>query len=398
LFAFEPVTSTKQISLPNTALNATAEMQPSADISQDPGPLAEQPIAVTDSSQYNLPKVSRHAFALLAFEPVTSPNQNSFATIALKAIAEMQPSADSNNLHNASSFNDKPSSTFQLVVASVNWKSKAISNLGYNQHESSCVFHLVAHAKYHNKSNAFAFRLIVGFIQKFQRQMQQDLVNLSLSNAFSIAKLDSIRIKANANLQITTQEAVPHFNVGRFYELIVDSKDPNHSRLIVDLFSNPYWEGVEYIRNVSRNKLRRSIVEYIFIVEFSQQHQSTFQQDLANAWTFITTISIANLETSKNFQRRVMPNRIHQLIVKLTPNTDSVGVLAQENILNARRVSLFQRFVSFTIYKPIGAAPQGHFFVGGGGGVWAKKFVTLRGLRISEKKEILRKPTLDIVS
>jgi hypothetical protein len=39
-----------------------------------------------------------------------------------------------------------------------------------------------------------------------------------------------------------------------------------------------------------------------------------------------------------------------------------------------------------------------HFFVGGGGVVWAKKFVTLRGLRISEKKEILRKPTVDIVS
>jgi hypothetical protein len=45
-------------------------------------------------------------------------------------------------------------------------------------------------------------------------------------------------------------------------------------------------------------------------------------------------------------------------------------------------------------YKPIGAAPQGHFFVVGGGGVWAKKVVTLRGLRISEKKEILRKPTV----
>jgi hypothetical protein len=27
--------------------------------------------------------------------------------------------------------------------------------------------------------------------------------------------------------------------------------------------------------------------------------------------------------------------------------------------------------------KPIGAAPQGHFFVGGGGGVWAKKVVTV---------------------
>jgi hypothetical protein len=41
------------------------------------------------------PKVSRHAFALLAFEPVTSTNQNSSAMIALKAIAEMQVSADS---------------------------------------------------------------------------------------------------------------------------------------------------------------------------------------------------------------------------------------------------------------------------------------------------------------
>ena len=38
---------------------------------------------------------SRHAFALLAFDPVTSTNQNSFATIALKAIVEMQASADS---------------------------------------------------------------------------------------------------------------------------------------------------------------------------------------------------------------------------------------------------------------------------------------------------------------
>jgi len=220
--------------------------------------------------------VSRHAFTLFAFEPVTSTNLISSGKTSLKASAEMQPSADSNKIHKASSFDDKPSSTFQLVVASVDWKSKAISNLGYDQHESSCasllaacakclnshesscafrlavraqclklnktscVFHLVACAKYHNKSNAFAFRLIVGFIQKFQSQMQQDLVDLSLSNAFSVAKLDSIRIKENADLQITRQVAVPHFNVGRLYELIVDSKDPNHSRLIVDLFSNPY--------------------------------------------------------------------------------------------------------------------------------------------------------------
>jgi hypothetical protein len=40
LFAFEPVTSTKQISLPKSALNATAEMQLSADISQNLGTLS----------------------------------------------------------------------------------------------------------------------------------------------------------------------------------------------------------------------------------------------------------------------------------------------------------------------------------------------------------------------
>ena len=146
----------------------------------------------------------------------------------------MQPSADSNKIHNASSFNDKPSSTFQLVVASVDWKS----NLGYNQrestcasllvacakclnsnesscasrlaaraqclksHKASCVFHLVARAKCHNKSNVFAFGLIVNFIQKFQSRMQQDLVDLSLSNVFSIAKLDSMSIKAKSNSAI----------------------------------------------------------------------------------------------------------------------------------------------------------------------------------------------------
>ena len=98
---------------------------------------------------------------------------------------------------------------------------------------------------------------------------------------------------------------------------------------------------------MSSNKIRRLIVEHIFstnksdisafqlIVKFNQQHQNTLQQGLADAWLFITTISIANLETSNNFQQRVMPSRIHQLIVKLTPNTDSEGVLAQENILNA---------------------------------------------------------------
>ena len=47
---FESVTSTNS---EKAALKASAEMQPSADIFQYPGPLAEQPIAATNSSQYN---------------------------------------------------------------------------------------------------------------------------------------------------------------------------------------------------------------------------------------------------------------------------------------------------------------------------------------------------------
>jgi hypothetical protein len=85
-------------------------------------------------------------------------------------------------------------------------------------HKTSCVFHLVAPAKCHNKSNAFAFRLIVRFIQKsFQSRLHQDLVDLSLSNTFSISKLDSISIKAKSNsamfndLPMSQQKEIIHF-------------------------------------------------------------------------------------------------------------------------------------------------------------------------------------------
>ncbi len=44
-------------------------------------------------------------------------------------------------------------------------------------------------------------------------------------------------------------------------------------------------------------------------------------------------------------------------------------------------------------YKPIGATPQRHFY-GGEGDAWYEKGVTLCGLRISKKKEILRKLTV----
>ncbi len=61
-----------------------------------------------------------------------------------------------------------------------------------NSHASSCASLVAACSKCLNKSNVFTFRLIVGFIQHYQSQLQQDLVDFSLPNAFSIAgKLDS---------------------------------------------------------------------------------------------------------------------------------------------------------------------------------------------------------------
>jgi hypothetical protein len=103
-------------------------------------------------------------------------------------------------------------------------------------HETSCIFQLVARAKCHNKSNLFTFKLIVGFIQKFQSQLQQDLVNLSLSHAFSIAKLDSISIKAKSNSAMlidsptSQQSTLLYFNGGS-------------SRLIVEYIHSLNSEG-----------------------------------------------------------------------------------------------------------------------------------------------------------
>jgi hypothetical protein len=160
------------------------------------------------------PKVSQHAFALLAFEPVTSTKQISSPNTALNATAEMQPSADiSENLGTQLIFQlidayvsnrDEMCSASQLAAKLLHHKSSCASQLAaraqcLKSHKTSCVFQLVAHAKCHNKSNVFIFRLIVGFMQKFQSQLQQDLGDLSLSNAFSITKLDSISIKAKSN-------------------------------------------------------------------------------------------------------------------------------------------------------------------------------------------------------
>jgi hypothetical protein len=68
------------------------------------------------------PKVSCHVFTLLPFEPVASTYQNSLATIALKAIAEMQVSADSNEHKHL--IKNKTVFIFQLIV-----RFKANANL-----------------------------------------------------------------------------------------------------------------------------------------------------------------------------------------------------------------------------------------------------------------------------
>jgi hypothetical protein len=161
------------------------------------------------------PTVSRHAFALFAFEPVTSTTQISSPNTALNATAEMQPSADiSENLGTQLIFQlidayisnrDEMCSASQLAAKLLHHKSSCASRLEVHaqclkSHEKNCVFQLVARAKCHNKSNEFAFRLIVGYIQKFRSRLQQDLVDLSLSNAFSIAKLDSINTAILCNI------------------------------------------------------------------------------------------------------------------------------------------------------------------------------------------------------
>jgi hypothetical protein len=150
LFAFEPITSTTKVSRHAFTL------------------LAFEPITSTT-------KVSCHAFALLAFELVTSITNISSAKTALKATAGMQPSANSNNIHNASSFDDKHSFTFQLVVASVNWKLKAVSNK---------LFRTLRLGRIKSKM-PFIFQLIVGSKQVHQRILQQVLVDVWSSNAIS---------------------------------------------------------------------------------------------------------------------------------------------------------------------------------------------------------------------
>jgi hypothetical protein len=121
------------------------------------------------------PKVSCHVFTLLPFELVTSITQISSAKTALKATAEMQPSADSNKTCNASSFDNKSYSTFQLVVVSVDWLSKAFSNKLFRTLRLDGI----------KSKMPFTFQLIFGSKQIHQTKLQQVLVNAWFPNTIS---------------------------------------------------------------------------------------------------------------------------------------------------------------------------------------------------------------------
>jgi hypothetical protein len=108
------------------------------------------------------------------------------AKAALKVIAEVQASADKIKSKNVSSFDDKPSSTFQLVDVSVDWISKGITSLH--------------------------------------------------------------QIKANANLQTTNnfrRGSPSHFNVGRLHELIVGPTwNPTFNRMTPSLLFKYIVESI----------------------------------------------------------------------------------------------------------------------------------------------------------
>ena len=223
-----------------------------------------------------------------------------------------------------------------------------------NSHESSCASQLVARAKCLNshesirasllavrakclnKSNAFTFKLIVGFIQKLQSQLQKDLVDLSLSNAFSIVKLNFISIKANENLQITNdcqQGAAPHSNIR---ELIISSK------------CNPTFKGAQ-----TANKSLKQIVGYSIltadapelIVE-SSYIASSFQDFSSNDFQLVVEFTLI-LDSEGAFQPfNWAPAFTTKLIVASTSEQRNLILFGNSHyqlVVNCRTQSLTEK-------------------------------------------------------
>jgi len=153
---------------------------------------------------------------------------------------------------------------------------------------------MIINAFSNDEKTSVTFRLIVGFIQKFQSQMQQDLVNLSLSNAFSIAKLDSISIKAKSNsailidLSTSQRKAKIHFydgssqNESSCASLLAaraksQSEVQRHVKFIVELVSEGARNAPTIFQTFS-STCSQFIVKKNLLVRFWGRAHSNFMQ------------------------------------------------------------------------------------------------------------------------
>ena len=253
---FESVTSPKKVSCSVFALLACEPVTSSTKDSCSVFTLlAHEPITFTA-------RVSCNTFASLVCVPATSTNQiiRDKSSVTFKLVV----ASVSNN--SASSFYNKPSSTFQLVVASVNWKSKAVSNKPFRTLRLDRI----------KSQMSFTFQLIVGSKQVHQKKPQQFLVNAWLSDIISGHGPNSHESSCASQLTAHSKYLKSHetsciFQWARAKSLrsqasyiafgiltfpSIASTSIVDFQLIVDLFLNPYLEGVEYIRNISCNKVR----------------------------------------------------------------------------------------------------------------------------------------------
>ena len=100
-----------------------------------------------------------------------------------------------------------------------------------------------------------------------------------LLNAFSIAKLNFISIKASANLQTTNnfwQRYPSHFNIGRLHELIVDPAwNKSNKSFVNESGSNKNFQLVDDSKSVLNSEGARAVsITSYSVSEGAQRHSS----------------------------------------------------------------------------------------------------------------------------
>jgi hypothetical protein len=149
----------------------------------------EQPIAATDSSPNTLPEALDPSASSIS-PAALDPSANSLLSATLDLCLARPSLSAGLGLHSAST--TKLSAALDLHSASCfnSNKTCSASQLAANEHKG--LF---------NCKTASTFKLIFGFKQQYQSQLQHDLdlVDLSLSNAFLITQLELISIKARAH-------------------------------------------------------------------------------------------------------------------------------------------------------------------------------------------------------